>query len=160
LLSGWRWAISSSKKSSPTESLYMTENESLIPSEWYQIGDRELAAAQLLLAERDKFLSIAGMLLQQALEKYLKGYLLSKGWKLARTHDLGQLLKALVSYEPEFEEYTDVCLRITYFYLEDRYPLRSGSPVEKVELESLLAQAEALIERIRLRSQHSPSGAA
>ena len=130
----------------------MTSNESLIPGEWYKIADRDLRAAQLLLTEPDDFHGIAGMLLQQALEKYLKGYLLSKGWKLVRIHDLGRLLKDLVSYEPDFQEYAEACLRITDFYLEDRYPLHSEKPIQRAELEALASQAEALIGRIRQRS--------
>jgi HEPN domain-containing protein len=126
----------------------MTDKESTIPGEWYALAARNLRAAKLLLAGPTDLLSVAGMLLQQAVEKYLKGYLLSKGWKLARTHDLGQLLKELVIYEPDFQAFADATLRITYFYIEDRYPLRAAEPVERSELEALFAQAEALIARI------------
>jgi HEPN domain-containing protein len=64
----------------------MTENDSLIPAEWYEIAARDRGAAKALLKDRDEFLPVAGMLLQQAVEKYIKGYLLSKGWRLDRTH--------------------------------------------------------------------------
>jgi len=135
----------------------MTNIESPIPREWYVIGNRELSAAKILLAEHGSYLSISGMLLQQALEKYLKGYLLSKGWKLVHIHDLGRLLKDLVDHEPDFQEFAEACLRITDFYLEDRYPLGAAKPIEKAELEALAAQAEDLIDRIRSRAQHTPS---
>jgi len=35
---------------------------------------------------------LAGFCLQQAVEKFLKAFLLSKGWKLRRVHDLNTLL--------------------------------------------------------------------
>ena len=38
----------------------------------------------------------AGFYLQQAMEKYLKAFLLSKKWKLKRTHDLEVLLNEAV----------------------------------------------------------------
>lgn len=92
------------------------------------------------------------MLLQQAVEKYLKGYLLSKGWRLVRTHDLGQLLKALVAYEANFSGFEDVCLKITYFYFENRYPLRLTTPILRADLEQLFSEAEALIARLQSRA--------
>ncbi len=50
----------------------MTENDSLIPDEWYAFARRDLAAAKALLRDRDEFLPVAGMLLQQAVEKFIK----------------------------------------------------------------------------------------
>lgn len=127
----------------------MTETDSTIPGEWYELAARDLGAAKSLLKDRDEFLAVAGMLLQQAVEKYLKGYLLSKGWRLVRTHHLGQLLKELAVYEADVAEFEDTCLRITYFYFENRYPLRVTTPVARTELERLFAEADALLARIR-----------
>ena len=56
----------------------MSENDSLNPLDWYTVGRRDLKAAQSLLRDDDEVLAVAGLLLQQSLEKYLKGYLLSK----------------------------------------------------------------------------------
>ncbi|MBI4769974.1 MAG: HEPN domain-containing protein [Chloroflexi bacterium] len=130
----------------------MTENDSLIPAEWYETAARDLGAAKALLGDRDEFLAVAGMLLQQAVEKYLKGYLLSKGWRLVRTHDLGELLKTLVGYESDFSDFEDTCLRITYFYFENRYPLHVTTPVVRADIEKLFAEAENLIVRIQGRA--------
>jgi len=44
------------------------ENDSLIPAEWYAIAARDHGAAKALLKDRDEFLPVAGMLLQQAVE--------------------------------------------------------------------------------------------
>ena len=41
----------------------MTENDSLIPAEWYEIAARDHGAAKALLKDRDEFLPVAGMLL-------------------------------------------------------------------------------------------------
>jgi HEPN domain-containing protein len=83
----------------------------------------------------------------------LKGYLLSKGWSLRRTYDLGLLLKSLIEYETDFSEFSDDCLKITDFYTENRYPLYVSSPVERSELEKLFSAAEKLIERVESRSK-------
>ncbi len=129
----------------------MGENDSLIPTDWYEIGERDMTAAKLLLPD-DKLLAVAGMLLQQAVEKYLKGYLLSRGWQLRRTHDLGALLKDLIGYDVDFSVFDDACLKITDFYFENRYPLYVHSPVERAELEVLFSQAESLIALVKGRS--------
>ncbi len=133
----------------------MTDNESLVPAEWYEFAARDFVAAKTLLKDRDEVLVASGMLLQQAVEKYLKGYLLSKGWRLVRTHHLGQLLKALIGYEKDFGDFEDACLRITYFYFENRYPIRLTTPVIRAELENLFAEADVLIARIQSRATHS-----
>lgn len=134
----------------------MTADESRVPTEWYQLASRDLIAARALLDNRDDVLAVSGMLLQQAVEKYLKGYLLSKGWRLVRTHDLGQLLKTLIGYEADFAEFEETCLRITDYYFENRYPLQMMTPVVRADLERLFAEAEALIARLHNRAAQSP----
>lgn len=64
--------------------------ESRYPQDWFRVGDKELMRAQNLLNLED--LEGAGFNIQQAVEKYLKGYLLSQEWQLRRIHDLEVLL--------------------------------------------------------------------
>ena len=134
----------------------MTENDSLVPDEWYEHAARDLGAAKALLHDRDEFLAVAGMLLQQAVEKCVKGYLLSKGWRLVRTHDLGALLKSLMEHERDFADFEDTCLRITDFYFESRYPLRVTTPIVRAEIEGLFNEADSLIVRIQNRAASRP----
>ena len=68
----------------------MPHKESRYPRDWFRIGAKELRRAETLLNALD--FSGAGFNIHQALEKYLKGYLLSNGWKLRRIHDLVILL--------------------------------------------------------------------
>jgi HEPN domain-containing protein len=65
------------------------------------------AAAILLKHGGDR--AVAAMHVQQAVEKALKGYLISKGWKLKRTHDLIQLLDQAVRFEAGFEKFRAFC---------------------------------------------------
>jgi len=130
----------------------MTDNDSLVPAEWYAYAARDLKAAKALLAGQDDTLPVAGMLLQQAVEKYLKGYLLSKGWRLVRTHDLSELLKDVLKYAPDFADFTDTCLWITDFYFESRYPIRLTTPIVRADLEKLFVQAGEMIARLRSRA--------
>lgn len=89
----------------------MRREESRYPQDWFRIGERELRRAETLLAVGD--LEGAGFNIQQALEKYLKGYLLGRGWALRRIHDLETLLNEAVAFDPQLEEFREACRKIT-----------------------------------------------
>jgi len=50
-----------------------------IVKEWVQRGTSDLEVAKLLL-ERNEYFGIILFHIQQAIEKYSKGYLILKGW--------------------------------------------------------------------------------
>ena len=70
----------------------MKFEESRCPRDWLSIGDRELKRARNLLSSED--MEGAGFNIQQAIEKYLRGCLLSHGWELRRIYNLDVLLRA------------------------------------------------------------------
>ena len=61
----------------------MRDKESLIPVDWFRKADADLKTVDILLAQGGDT-EISAMHVQQAIEKYLKGYLLAKGWKLKK----------------------------------------------------------------------------
>lgn len=131
----------------------MKGKESNYPSDWFRLGDKELIRASNLLQLND--LDGAAFNIQQALEKYLKGYLLSKGWALRRIHDLDTLLNETVTHDASFEKFREACLKITQYYIEDRYPFTGNSELTKVEIKDSLKTSEQLIKKIR-QSFESP----
>jgi HEPN domain-containing protein len=56
------------------------DRESSLPKDWYNKGALDIRRSEILLENNDP--EGAAFHLQQALEKYLKGYLIRKGWKL------------------------------------------------------------------------------
>jgi HEPN domain-containing protein len=82
-------------------------------------------------------------------EKYLKGYLLSKGWKLQKVHDLETLLNQAILYDPSFEEFRFPCIKMTEYYLEDRYPFVMESALTKEEMTESLDDAKKVINKIK-----------
>lgn len=72
----------------------MPETDSTLPADWFAQGDLDIQAAEILLAQGGP-LPIIAFHLQQAAEKYLKGFLLSTGWFLRRIHDLEVLIQAV-----------------------------------------------------------------
>ncbi|MGD2248907.1 MAG: HEPN domain-containing protein, partial [Candidatus Methanofastidiosia archaeon] len=58
-------------------------------------------AAKLLFSKEDYF-DVVLFHIQQAVEKYLKGYLIYKGWKLKKIHDIETLIIEAVKFDAEF----------------------------------------------------------
>ena len=88
---------------------------------WLSVALEDLQAAEIMLSEGGPS-NVAGMLLQQAVQKYLKAFLLLKGWRLKRTHDLVELLDDAAQYAPAFGTYRSVAATVTRYYVDDRYP--------------------------------------
>lgn len=103
----------------------MQDKESSLPDDWFKKGDDDKQAVDILLEHGGKS-SVAAFLIQQMLEKYMKGFLLSKGWKLKRTHDLEELLDEMVGFDPSFEGFREISQKATAFYFLERYPFFGG----------------------------------
>ena len=125
----------------------MQNKESLYPKDWFAKGDNDLRAAAILL--KASSLEIASFHIQQAIEKYLKGYLLSKGWRLRRIHELDELLDEAVSYEPAFENFRSLCEIVTEYYIEERYPFLIPSELNSDEIDEALKKTEELLDFIK-----------
>lgn len=63
------------------------KNSEIKAFEWFRKADHDLDAVKDIL-KGSGHPDVAGVLLQQGTEKYLKGYLISNGWKLVKTHNL------------------------------------------------------------------------
>lgn len=129
----------------------MSETDSSLPNDWFAYGDLDLQAAEILLAQ-DGPLPIAAFHLQQAVEKYLKGFLLSRGWVLRRIHDLELLVQEAIAKDSDFQQFLALCQRITEYYVETRYPIGVRSPLQKDALEMELNAVRALIWLIRQKT--------
>lgn len=124
----------------------MENKESKLPEDWFQIAEKDLKRAEIMLGVKD--LVAAGVFLQQSIEKYLKGYLLSKDWELEKTHNLIKLLNYAVKYDISFDDFRELCQRATAYYKIDRYPFFiSAEPTEK-EIRDGLAKTEELKNKI------------
>ena len=119
--------------------------------EWFERGRRDLETAQLLYDERGYADSIAYHI-QQALEKYLKGYLVLHGKKPPKIHELDALINHIADFDDDFNGFLDICEKASKYYLEDRYP--PGPPVEYEyeEIKSDLDRAGNLIGKIRKKA--------
>lgn len=125
----------------------MPREESLYPADWLRLAERDWKRVERLLDEHDP--ELAGFCLQQAVEKFLKAFLLARGWQLRRIHDLEALLDDAVTHDASLEDCRAVCQKITPFYFVERYPFIVETGMIEEDVRSSLEQVKELIEKLR-----------
>jgi len=98
----------------------MKTNESN-PNDWFMLGKERLESADALIGARGICLS-AVALLQESVERYLKGYLISRGWELERIHDLNRLLDICVDHSNDFVRFIPLVQSLTEQFWAQHYP--------------------------------------
>ncbi len=114
---------------------------------WKMKSDHDLQACRQLLQVEEPLVEIIAFHAQQAVEKALKGFLLSrKCFDFPKTHDLGRLLDLVESFEPELTN-IDAIIELTPFAVEMRYPesLDWGNDIDANEYVLLAKQSCARI---------------
>ena len=116
--------------------------------EWFERGRHDIETAQLLYDERGHTDSIAYHI-QQAVEKYLKGYLVFHGRKPPRIRDLDTLLNHITAFDDSFNDFLELCEKASRYYIEDRYPPVPVVEYEYNEIKTDLDKAWRLIRKVR-----------
>ncbi len=125
----------------------MPGEDSRYPADWKRLAEKDLARVSRALRDEDP--ELAGFCLQQAVEKFLKAFLLGSGWALRRTHDLGRLLDEARRHDADLVRYRAVCQRITDYYVVERYPLVGQAGPAVADVRAALESVRGLIDRLR-----------
>jgi HEPN domain-containing protein len=120
----------------------MPAKESLYPRDWLSKALKDVRTVEILLREQGDA-EVAGFHLQQAAEKYLKGYLLFQGWKLERIHD-----HEAIQFDPDFERFRNLCTQATDFYTLERYPFFERPGISLDDIGRLFPLLQELIQKI------------
>ncbi len=91
-------------------------------SSWVEKADQDLEYAKESLNEGLEFYPQICFLLHQAVEKYLKAYIIASELDFQKIHDLGRLVKICAQKDNEFNKYFDIVADLNSFYVETRYP--------------------------------------
>jgi hypothetical protein len=78
----------------------------------------------------------------------LKAWLLERGWKLKRIHELDDLCVPAQEYDENLADYIDICEKVSGYYLSLRYPTVAVSELTYDELTQDLADARILIQAL------------
>jgi HEPN domain-containing protein len=120
--------------------------------EWFDRGDHDIETAQLLYGQGG-YIDIIAYHIQQAIEKYLKGFLIFKGEKPPRIHDLDKLLDLVDKYETGlYSPFIELCEKATRFYIEDRYPPGPTVEYSCQEIKKDMDLAWQLISQVRQKA--------
>jgi len=120
-----------------------------IVKEWITRAQRDHDVALKLLTE-NLHLEIALSHIQQAIEKFLKGYLIFNGWKLRKIHDLELLLTEAVHFDTEFGNYLELGRKLTAIYYNERYPPGPISTFSQKEINDMFEKSNEIINHINL----------
>jgi HEPN domain-containing protein len=117
------------------------------PRDWFWLARERLESADALVGSRGVCLS-AVELLQESVERYLKGFLISKGWKLERIHDLNRLLDISIDHCRTFSNFIPLAQSLTEQFWAQHYPGDDLSEVgfDYPELRQQAGELIALIE--------------
>jgi HEPN domain-containing protein len=119
------------------------KEDSPYAEDWLRIARRDWHRIHVMLADGDA--DGAGFFLQQAVEKYLKAFLLRHGWKLKKVHTLQSLLDEVEVFAPEAASLRPLCERVSGFYVSERYPSVGGEGLQVEDVRREVPEARRLI---------------
>jgi HEPN domain-containing protein len=123
------------------EKLYMKKQV----EDWVSLADKDLYAAEIIMRDDYPLTNIVAFHCQQAIEKYLKAYLIEKDVQIIKTHDLiklNDMTKEIKDLEIDEEK----LIVINEVYIESRYPGELGILPDGVPTDE---QAKAFIEYVK-----------
>ncbi len=115
---------------------------------WFERGAHDIETAQLQL-DRQGYTEIIAFHIHQAVEKYLKGYLVFNGKRYPDTHELKLLLKEAADLDQGLDKHMEFCDKITAYYVQECYPTGPLVEYSYQELANDLEEAWDLTNRIK-----------
>jgi HEPN domain-containing protein len=118
-----------------------------VPGDWFDLAEDRLKIADL--AWKHEGMTAAGLeCLQESAERYIKGFLVAKGWQLVKTHDLGRLLRDANAIDPKFKVFLTMANELTDDFFAQHYP---GGDLTNLgqNYESMRAEVGQMIELIK-----------
>lgn len=129
----------------------MTQNNSKkLAKEWFNIGGNEFAFAKAGFEEFSAFYPQICFQCQQAVEKYLKGFLIYYRKVFPKIHDLTELTKLCAKIDKEFLQFLPKTDILSQYYLTSRYPLEYREAGKK-EAKEAMEIAEEIINFIKIK---------
>ena len=125
----------------------MPVSESGYPREWVKKASEDFRRVEARLLEGD--IEDAAFHLQQALEKFLKGFLLAHGWPLKKIHDLEALLDDAVAFDRALERFRPLLQQVSGYYLIERYPGFEQEEAAEKDVAQAYKEAKRLVQRLR-----------
>lgn len=120
------------------------------PREWFRYGDGDLSVAEREFQSDMPVFHTICFLCQSATEKLLKGYLISQGWLLEKTHDIVELLEYAADYDVELGSMLAEGAILNEYIVAGRYPGDiADEGISKAEAKEALDAAGRIRDRVK-----------
>lgn len=119
------------------------------PKVWIRFAEGDFAVAQREMESELPVYHTICFLCQSAAEKFLKGYLISAGWKLEKTHDIVELLGYCARYDRELGTMIAEGAILNEYVVAGRYPGDVFSePIDREAAEEALGAVQQIRSRV------------
>lgn len=119
--------------------------DQLVIREWLKKADDDFGFASTNLREkRTEHYDLICFHFQQAVEKYLKAFVVARELKFEKIHDLETLRKICAAVDSVFEGIKEECLFLNDFYIEARYPMIWPVNFTSQDTDQAMAAAEKI----------------
>ena len=112
------------------------DNQKKLAAEWILKAQNDLETAEILLKETGPTDTLC-FHCQQAVEKFLKAYLVFSGIHFEKIHDLWKLAKLASEKDKKILEFEKELKALNAYYIESRYPSDAAAYSRKECRESL-----------------------
>jgi len=111
----------------------MTEKQKKLIQQWFEKATNDIKTAKILLDNSPELTDIITFHCQQAVEKYLKCYLIKLDIVFKKTHDLNYLLDLMTEKINVPEKMYGIAKELNDYAVEIRYPREIGGTPTKIE---------------------------
>jgi HEPN domain-containing protein len=115
--------------------------------EWFEMAKKDIRSAEILY-EHDGDNGIVCFHCQQAIEKYLKGFLIYATGELQEGHNLVRLCKKAMAYNKALGEFIKDMAFVNTYYIETRYPAEDPLLVSKEDAKECIRITMKVMEKI------------
>ena len=115
---------------------------------WLEKGDHDLKSAEILLKSNEDVMDVACYHCHQAVEKYLKGFLVFKNVSFSKTHDLDYLFKHCIKEELAFHSIESSLYVLVEFSEDCRYPTEGETSCSLEDAQRGMAATQEIIKFI------------
>lgn len=131
----------------------MKNNNSFNPKDWIKIANQDLALAQIIFQDIDEvYSSYVCFLCEQAVEKYLKAFLIKYKGKIEqkdKTHRLLYLANQCKRFKLDLQDYQIDLITLTELYAPARYPGIIQGALLKEDAKEAIKSAKKVIKHIK-----------
>ena len=121
--------------------------DSVNHNEWFIMAEKDIRSARILF-EHGADNEVVCFHCQQAIEKYLKGYLIYVTGELQEGHSLVKLCKKAMTHSDAFKIFVKDLAFVNTFYIETRYPAVDPLIVSREDVAECFRIVDAIVKQI------------